>query len=314
MNLQQFRFLREVIRRNFNLTQAANHLHTSQPGISKAIMEFESELGVQIFERHGKRIRGLTRPGADVAKIVERINQEIENLRRLSEDYAQHDAGRLVIACTHTQARYALPKVIPMFRQQFPKVHLSLAEGSPTQIAEMVLNDEADVGMATETLAKTPGLVSLACYHWEHVLVCHADHPLYAIYRSEGAVGLQDLVCYPIVTYDTAFSGRRQIDQVFSDHDLKPDIVLAAVDSDVIKTYVDLGLGVGIIASVAFDPLHDSPLCSVPVGHLFGRQTARLAVRQGAFLRDFVRTFIRMMTRQEETDALNKLLSQNNPD
>src|SRR5690554_5715428 len=168
MDLQQFRFVRETIRRNFNLTEAAKSLYTSQPGVSKAIMEFEQELGVQIFERHGKRIKGLTRPGQAVAEVVERINREIENLRKVSDEYARRDQGSLIIACTHTQARYALPKVIPAFRAQFPKVHLSLAEGSPTQSAELVLSGDADVAIATESLAQTPGLASVACYHWEH--------------------------------------------------------------------------------------------------------------------------------------------------
>ncbi|AWB33765.1 CysB family HTH-type transcriptional regulator [Orrella marina] len=295
MNLQQFRFVRETIRRNFNLTEAAKSLYTSQPGVSKAIMEFEQELGVQIFERHGKRIKGLTRPGQAVAEVVERINREIENLRKVSDEYARRDQGSLIIACTHTQARYALPKVIPAFRAQFPKVHLSLAEGSPTQSAELVLSGDADVAIATESLAQTPGLASVACYHWEHSVVCKPEHPLIETYSRKGVISLSDLAEYPIVTYDPAFSGRRNIDDAFAQAGLSPDIVLAAVDADVIKTYVDVDLGIGIIASMAYDPLQDDHLCSIPAGHLFGRQTTRVAVKAGEFLRDYVYTFIGMM-------------------
>ena len=308
MNLQQFRFVRETIRRNFNLTEAAKSLYTSQPGVSKAIMEFEQELGVQIFERHGKRIKGLTRPGQAVAEVVERINREIENLRRVSDEYARRDQGSLTIACTHTQARYALPKVIPAFREQFPKVHLALAEGSPTQSATMVLRGEADVAIATESLAQTQGLASVACYRWEHSVVCKPDHPLLEKYARTGELELGDLSQYPIVTYDLAFSGRRNIDDAFFQAGITPDIVLAAVDADVIKTYVDVGLGIGIIASMAYDPLQDDHLRSIPAGHLFGQQTTRVAVKAGEFLRDYVYTFIGMMAPDLDESEIRNLL------
>lgn len=306
MNLQQFRFVRETIRRNFNLTEAARSLYTSQPGVSKAIMEFEQELGVQIFERHGKRIKGLTRPGQAVAEVVERINREIENLRKVSDEYARRDQGSLIIACTHTQARYALPKVIPAFRAQFPKVHLSLAEGTPTQSAELVLSGQADVAIATETLSQTPGLASIACYHWEHAVVCKPDHPLLLSYERTGEITLEDLVQYPIVTYDLAFSGRRNIDDAFAQAGLVPDVVLAAVDADVIKTYVDVDLGIGIIASMAYDPVQDDHLHSIPAGHLFGRQTTRIAVKAGEFQRDYVYTFIGMMAPDLDESAIRE--------
>lgn len=296
MNLQQFRFVRETIRRNFNLTEAAKSLYTSQPGVSKAIMEFEQELGVQIFERHGKRIKGLTRPGQAVAVVIERISGEIENLRRVSDEFAKRDQGSLVIACTHTQARYALPKVIPAFKACFPKVHLTLAEGNPTQVVEMLLNEQADLAMATEALAHTPGLVSLPCYSWTHSVVFRPDHPLAKQVGKRGALKLTDLAAYPIVTYDRAFSGRRSIDEAFAVAGLSPDIVLEAIDADVIKTYVDVGLGIGIIAGIAFEPLRDSHLLSVPVGHLFGEQVTRVAVKSGVFLRDYVYTFISMLS------------------
>ncbi|HLR12220.1 MAG TPA: CysB family HTH-type transcriptional regulator [Burkholderiaceae bacterium] len=296
MNLQQFRFVRETIRCDFNLTRAARSLYTSQPGVSKAIIELESELGVQIFERHGKRIRGLTLPGKHVARVIERIMVEIDNLKRVSDDFAHHDEGNLVIACTHAQARYLLPGVIPAFRKRFPKVRVSLAEGSPPTLAEMVLRDEADLAIATETLNTTPGLVTLPVYDWEHVLVVKPDHPLTALSSSEARhIDLDTIARYPIITYDHAFSGRRTIDSVADDKDVTLDIVLSAIDADIIKTYVGVGLGVGIIAGMAFDPRRDKGLAGIPLGHLFGTHTTRVGVKSNVFLRDYVYEFISML-------------------
>ena len=311
MNVQQFRFVRETIRQGFNLTQAAKTLHTSQPGVSKAIMEFEQEIGVQIFERHGKRIKGLTRPGQAVAAVVERINHEIENLKKVSAEYAKQDQGSLVVACTHTQARYALPAIIPAFREQFPKVKLALAEGSPTQLAQMVLEGHADLAIATESLAQTPGLASLPCYRWAHAVVFKPTHPLAKRYTANGTLTLADLAEFPIVTYDLGFSGRRNIDEAFHTAGLRPEIVLAAIDADVIKTYVGVGLGIGIIAGMAHDSKQDKELISVPVGHLFGEQTARVAVRQGEFLRDYVYTFIAMLAQELKPEEIRRLLRPN---
>ena len=307
MNLQQFRFVRETIRRDFNLTEAARHMFTSQPGVSKAILEFEDELGVQIFERHGKRIKGLTRPGQAIAQVVERIMREVDNLKKVSDEYARRDEGRLVIACTHTQARYVLPKVIPAFKQQFPKVHLALAEGSPQQLASMVLQEQADMAIATESLALTPGLETLPCYVWEHAVVFKPDHPLAHHASKKGyKLTLQDLMAYPIVTYERAFSGRRSVDDAFAQAGLQPDIVLEAIDADVIKTYVDVGLGLGIIAGVAFEPSKDAGFLSMPAGHLFGQQTTRVAIKSGTFLRDYVYTFISMLNPELEPEMMRK--------
>jgi LysR family cys regulon transcriptional activator len=309
MNLQQFRFVRETIRRDFNLTEAARMLYTSQPGVSKAIIEFEDELGVKIFERHGKRIKGLTKPGLAVSQVIDRIMREVDNLKKVSDEFARRDEGGLVIACTHTQARYLLPKVIPAFRHQFPKVHLSLAEGSPAQLAEMVLHEQADLAIATESLALTPGLATLPCYTWEHTVVVRPDHPLAELTSSEAKrLTLEQLAAYPIVTYDRAFTGRSTIDEVFASQSVHPDIVLEAIDADVIKTYVDVGLGIGIIAGVAYDPRRDSGLVGLPVGHLFGTHTTRVGIKEGVFLRDYVYTFLEMMapalTRQVVSDAV----------
>ncbi len=307
MNLQQFRFVRETIRRNFNLTEAARTLYTSQPGVSKAIIEFEDELGVKIFERHGKRIKGLTKPGQVVAQVIDRIMREVDNLKKVSDEFARRDEGGLVIACTHAQARYVLPKVIPAFREKFPKVRLSLAEGSPPHLAQMVLHEQADVAIATESLAKTPGLASLPLYSWEHTIVVRPDHPL-AELRSSAAkeISLEQIAQYPIVTYDHAFSGRATIDLVFAQHDITPDIVLEAIDADVIKTYVDVGLGIGIIAGMAFDPRRDKGLVGLPAGHLFGTHITRVAVKSGTFLRDYVYVLLEMMAPSLTRDVVQE--------
>lgn len=311
MNLQQFRFVRETIRRNFNLTEAARTLFTSQPGVSKAIIEFEDELGVKIFERHGKRIKGLTKPGHVVAQVIDRIMREVDNLKKVSDEFARRDEGGLTIACTHAQARYILPRVIPAFRERFPKVRVSLAEGSPPHLARLVLHEQADVAIATETLARTPGLAALPMYSWQHTIVVRPDHPLAELTSSEArAVTLEQLAQYPIVTYDHAFSGRGTIDEVFDAAGITPDIVLEAIDADVIKTYVDVGLGIGIIAGMAFDPRRDKGLVGLPAGHLFGTHTTRVAVKSGVFLRDYVYVLLEMLapelTREVVQDAIDK--------
>ncbi|PLC51742.1 transcriptional regulator [Pollutimonas subterranea] len=311
MNLQQFRFVRETIRRNFNLTEAARTLYTSQPGVSKAIIEFEDELGLKIFERHGKRIKGLTKPGHAVAQVIDRIMREVDNLKKVSDEFARRDEGGLVIGCTHAQARYILPKVIPAFRERFPKVRVSLAEGSPPTLAQMVLHEQADVAIATETLALTPGLAAMPVYSWEHTIVVRPDHPLAELTSSAAkAITLEQLAEYPIVTYDHAFSGRGTIDEVFAAHGIRPDIVLEAIDADVIKTYVDVGLGIGIIAGMAFDPRRDKSLVGLPAGHLFGTHVTRVAVKSGVFLRDYVYVLLEMLqpslTRDVVQEAIDK--------
>jgi LysR family cys regulon transcriptional activator len=292
MNLHQLRFVREAVRQNYNLTDAAKALFTSQPGVSKAIIELEEELGVDIFKRHGKRIRGLTEPGRAVLQSVELIMQEIDGLKRIGKEFAAQDSGSFTIATTHTQARYALPKVVQAFMQKFPKVRLSLLQGSPKQIAEMVLKDQADLVIATESIADIKGLVSLPCYQWEHVVVVPLDHPL----LQSKALTLEEIAAYPLITYDSAFAGRNKIDHAFELRHLKPDVLLEAIDADVIKTYVELGMGVGIIAGMAFDPERDKGLRAIPAGHLFGMNVSHVAVKQGAYLRSYIYSFIELLT------------------
>lgn len=292
MNLHQLRFVREAVRQNFNLTEAAKALFTSQPGVSKAIIELEEELGVDIFARHGKRIRGLTEPGRAVLESVELIMQEIDGLKRIGKEYAAQDSGSFTIATTHTQARYILPKVVQAFMQKYPKVRLSLLQGNPKQIAEMVIRDQADIAIATEAIAGIDGLVSLPCYQWEHVVVVPPEHPLLALKQ----ITLEEIAHYPLITYDAAFAGRSKIDHAFEIRNLKPDVLLEAIDADVIKTYVELGMGVGIIAGMAFDAERDTHLRSVPVGHLFGMNVSRVAIRRGAYLRSYIYTFIELLT------------------
>jgi len=292
MNLHQFRFVREAVRQNFNLTTAAKALFTSQPGVSKAIIELEDELGVEIFRRHGKRIRSLTEPGKRILSSVERILDEVETLRRVGKDFASQDQGNFVIATTHTQARYALPKVITEFTKRFPKVRVSIQQGSPGQIAELLIHDRADIAIATEGIANMPGVLALPGFQWQHVLMVPLSHPL----LNQATVTLEEIAKYPIITYDKAFAGRSKIDAAFAQRSLSPDIILEAIDADVIKTYVEVGMGVGIVAGMAYDADKDRNLKVIPVGRLFGNNVTHLGVKQGAYLRSFVYTFIELFS------------------
>ena len=311
MNLHQLRFVREAVRQNFNLTEAAKALFTSQPGVSKAIIELEEELGIDIFTRHGKRIRGLTEPGRQVLKSVELIMQEIDGLKQIGREFAAQDSGSLTIATTHTQARYTLPPVVQAFMHKFPKVRLSLLQGNPKQVAEMVLRDQADLAIATESIAGIDGLITMPCYQWEHVLVLQSDHPLFALHHQQHAISLDDIARYPLITYDSAFAGRNKIDQAFTLRQIKPDILLEAIDADVIKTYVELGMGVGIIAGIAFNAERDKNLRAIPVGHLFGMNISRIALKQGAYLRSYVYTFIELLAPTLSRKSIDQVLQGN---
>ena len=288
MNLHQFRFVQEAVRRNLNLTETAKALYTSQPGISKAILELEEELGVDIFARHGKRLRRVTEPGEQVLKAIEIIMREVGNLKRIGEEFSKQDAGTLSIATTHSQARYFLPEPVAQLRKRFPKVNISLHQGSHAQVGQMVLDAVADIRIATEAPTEFEGLVTLPCYEWQHALVMPASHPLAQAER----VSLEDLAQQPLVSYHPSFSGRTRVDQAFAARHLKPNVVLEAIDADVIKTYVRLGLGVGIVAELAVrEDGADGDLVSRPLGHLFGRNVTRIAFKRGAYLRSFVYSF-----------------------
>jgi LysR family cys regulon transcriptional activator len=292
MNLHQFRFVQEAVRRNLNLTETARALFTSQPGVSKAILELEDELGVDIFARHGKRLRRITEPGAEVLKSIEIIMREVGNLKRIGEEFSKQDAGTLSIATTHSQARYFLPGPVAQLRRKFPKVNISLHQGSPAQVAQMVIDEVADIGIATEAINDFEGLVTLPCYEWQHAIVMPSGHPL----ATAEAITLEDLALQPLVSYHPSFSGRTRVDQAFAAGHLKPTIVLEAIDADVIKTYVRLGLGIGILAETA---VRDDPpggdLVWRPVGHLFGQNVTRVAFKRGAYLRNFVFAFAEML-------------------
>jgi DNA-binding transcriptional LysR family regulator len=288
MNFQQLRYVRETVRQGLNLTAAAAALHTSQPGVSKQIRELEDELGVEIFVRFGKRITHLTEPGKAVLKVIERLLMEAENLKQTATEFADQKSGSLTIATTHTQARYALPPAVREFKRRYPKVRLSIVQGSPPAIAQMVTEGQADIAVATETIDHHPNLVALPCYRWHHVVVVPPGHPL----LTAGTLTLKALAQHPIITYDSAFTGRSTINQAFASQALAPNIVLSAIDSDVIKTYVELGLGVGILNSIAFDSGRDRLLEKIDAGHLFAERTTYLAVREGAYLRGFAYEFI----------------------
>jgi LysR family cys regulon transcriptional activator len=293
MNLHQFRFVQEAARRNLNLTETAKALYTSQPGISKAIIELEEELGVEIFARHGKRLRRITEPGQLVLKAVEVIMREVANLKRIGEEYSKQDTGTLSIATTHTQARYFLPEPVAALRKRYPKVQVVLHQGTPAQVARMLQDDSAEIGLATESLADVDDLITLPCYEWQHVVVVPASHPLAAVERPT----LEQIAHEPLITYHPTFPGRTRIDAAFARVHLKPMVALEAIDSDVIKTYVRLGMGVGIVAEMA---VRDDPptgdLVWKPAGHLFGSNLTRVAFKRGAYLRQFVLSFAELLS------------------
>ncbi len=300
MNFQQLRSVRETVRQGFNLTLVAEALHTSQPGVSRQLKELEEELGVELFVRAGRRLLGLTPPGQAMLPIIERLLQEADNLRGAGADFAQSDRGLLTVAATHTQARYALPTAVRDFRSTHPQVTFHLQQGSPKHIAQLVLEGQADLGIATEALADYPDLVALPCYRWTHLVVVPPGHPL-ALEAAEGQeLTLQRLAQFPLVTYEAGYTGRSHIDEAFGREGLNADVVLSAMDADVIKTYVELGIGVGIIASVAFDEERDTHLAAVEARHLFATNTTRVAIKRGAYLRayvfDFIRTFAPTLT------------------
>jgi len=298
MNFQQLRIIREAVRRDFNLTEVANALFTSQSGVSKHIKDLEEELGVELFLRKGKRLLGLTDPGKELEVLVERMLLDAANIKRLAEQYASRDAGQLTIVTTHTQARYSLPRVVTEFKRTYPKVHLKLYQGSPDEIVQMLLDGTADIGVATEALAKVTDLAAFPYYSWHHSVIVPAGHPL----ESVQPLTLEAVAEFPLITYHEGFTGRSSIDHTFASAGLAPDIAMSAMDADVIKTYVELGLGVGVIASMAFKAEREDELRLLDASHLFPENTTSIAVRRGHYLRGFAYRFIEMCS-PELTEA-----------
>ncbi len=305
MKLSQLQYICEVANQGLNVSEAAEALHTSQPGVSKQIRMLESELGVPIFSRAGKRFVDLTPPGEEILQAAQRILREIDNIRRIGQDFGADDEGVLTIATTHTQARYVLPSVIQRFRKRYPKVRLQLRQGSPQQICALAAAGEADVAIATEAVASSEKLIALPCYRWNRCVVVPAQHPLL---EKTGPLTLADIAAHPIVTYDFAFAGRSLMNQVFEEAGLRPNVVLTALDSDVIKTYVELGLGIGLLAKMAFDPQRDLGLRMINAAHLFPPSTTWVGIRRGSYLRGFIYDFLELFAPHLKREGLKAAL------
>ncbi len=290
MKLQQLRYLCEVANQGLNLSRAAEILHTSQPGISKQIRLLENELGVDIFVRNGKRVVETTPPGRAILEIAERMLRDAKNLKQVGQEFANEASGSLTIATTHTQARYALPSAIQHFTARYPKVRLVLRQGNPTQIAELVTSGVADIAIATEAIELFSELVMLPCYQWNRCVIVPPRHPLLKLKE----LTLEAIAEHPIITYDFAFTGRSKINQAFDAKGLTPNVVLTAIDADVIKTYVELGLGIGILAQMAFEPSRDRHLRAIDASHLFEPSTTRIGISRNSYLRKYVYDFIEM--------------------
>jgi LysR family cys regulon transcriptional activator len=304
MKLQQLRCIFEVVQNDFNISKAANSLHTSQPGVSKQIQLLEDEVGVQIFQRNGKRLTGLTEPGQQVFESIAEIIREEKNIKRVSEEYEKKDTGNFTIATTHTQARYKLPNVVEEFVKKYPKINLNIHQGNPSQVTEQIVNGDADVGIATESIGLHDKIFCIPCYSWNRIIVMPKAHPL----NEEKIITLEHLATYPLITYDYAFTGSTIVSKVFKESNLKPNIMLTAIDADVIKTYVNLNLGIGLIAEMAFDSSKDIDLVSRDVSHLFPLSTTYLGIRKDTFIRASTFDFIKMFTPQMSEHELRQYL------
>jgi len=310
MNFQQLRSVRETVRCGFNLSEAAVVLEASQSGVSRQIRDLENELGILLFKRSGKRLTGLTSPGDHLLPIIERVLDDSLNLRQAGQDFLAREEGLLSIAATHSQARYALPAAVQEFRLRFPGVRLHLHQGTPRQIAQMLLDGEVDVGIATELPQNHPQLAAISCRCWTHLVVAPAGHPL----LTEAPLTIEKLARHPLITYDSGLTGRSRIDEAFARHGLSPDIVLAAMDADVIKTYVELGVGVGIVADLAYDAVRDRRLRALEAGHLFGENRTQLAVRRGGHLRGYIHAFIDAFAPGMAREAIARASAEPPPD
>jgi len=288
MKLQQLRYIREVARQGLNISSAALSLHTSQPGISKQIRLLEDELGLEIFSRSGKHLTHITQAGEVILQGAEEILRRVDSLRQVAQEFNEPMKGSLSIATTHTQARYALPSVINDFMRQYPDIEMHIHQGTPTQIAQMAATGEVDIAIATEAMEQFPELITLPCYRWNRCVLVPTSHPLSKL----NSLTLDAIAQYPIVTYVSGFTGRSKQDAAFLQQNLIPQVVFTATDADVIKTYVRLGLGIGIIAHMAFDVAADSDLVALDASHLFEPSVTRLGIRRGTFVRSYLYDFI----------------------
>ncbi len=305
MKLQQLKYICEVVKQDLNLSKAAAELYTSQPGVSKQIKALEDELGVDIFIRHGKRFTGITDPGRAIIQKAQAALTDLNSLRNISNEFTNETSGSLKIATTHTQARYALPLVIKQFREKFPNVKLSLYQGSPTQISQMTSSGEADIAIATEAISLEKDLALLPCYQWNRCILTPPKHPLLRSKR----VSLEEISEFPIITYDFAFTGRSKINQAFEEKGLKPDVILTAIDADVIKTYVELDLGIGIVAMMAYDPARDTKIRALDASHLFEASTTRIGLRKNSYIRGYVYEFISMFAPHLDKKVVDSILT-----
>ena len=292
MKLQQLKCVYQIVQNGFNISKAAEFLNTSQPGVSKQIQLLEGEVGIKIFQRNGKRLTGLSNAGNDLYKSISAIIREVSNIKNISHEHESDDTGSFTIATTHTQARYKLPKVVEAFVKKYPKIDLNIHQGDPSQVTEQILKGDADVGIATESIGHNENIICIPCYSWNRVLVFPKNHALSSIKE----ITLQNIASYPMITYDYAFTGSTIVSKVFKEANISPNIMLTAIDADVIKTYVELNLGVGLIAEMAYDKNKDSALESKDVSHLFPTSTTYIGIRKETFVRGFVYEFIKMFT------------------
>lgn len=304
MKLQQLRYIWEVAHHDLNVSATAQSLYTSQPGISKQIRLLEDELGVEVFSRSGKHLTRITPAGEKIIETAGEILRKCESIKQIAQEFSHERKGVLTLSTTHTQARYALPPVISRFMQRYPDVALHMHQGTPTQISEMAVNGTADFAIATEGMELFNELVMMPCYRWNRCVIVPKGHPLTEV----GKLTLEQLSEQPLVTYVFGFTGRSKLDDAFSHQGLTPKVVFTAADADVIKTYVRLGLGVGIVAKMAVDPEIDDDLVVLDASHLFESSVTHLGFRRGTFLRgfmyDFIEEFAPHLTRERIEEVL----------
>jgi LysR family cys regulon transcriptional activator len=306
MKLHQLRYVSEVVKQGLNISAAAEALHTSQPGVSKQIQLLEDELNLQIFERHGKRLTGITEPGRNIVELAERVMRDMENIKKVGDEFSHEDVGTLTIATTHTQARYRLPAAVKAFMDKYPQVKLNIHQGNPTQVSEQVQSGEADIGIATEAISHYDKILCLPAYQWNRCVVVPHGHPLI----KDVPLTLKKLTAYPLITYDFAFTGGSLVSRVFNQEGLEPNVVLTAIDADVIKTYVGLGLGVGLLANMAYDAERDTNLVAIDARHLFPDSTTFVGVRRDAYLRKFAYDFIQLLAPNFDRRGVAEALKQ----